>query len=129
MNSLRTAFVTISIIGSLTGCSHFPAASHGHWQGFSESGKASFYADKHQHRKTANGEIYRHDRKTAAHKTLPFGTRIKVVNVNNGKSVVVTINDRGPFVRGRIVDLSRSAFSTIANPRQGVVEVKLRVVD
>jgi rare lipoprotein A len=65
---------------------------------------------------------------TAAHKTLPFGSEVKVTNLNNGKSVTVRINDRGPFVKGRIIDLSRAAFSQIANLDRGVVKVEIRVV-
>jgi rare lipoprotein A len=64
---------------------------------------------------------------TAAHKTLPFGTEVIVQNLNNGKSVKVRINDRGPFVKGRIIDLTRTAFSQISNLDKGVVKVEIRV--
>jgi rare lipoprotein A len=93
-----------------------------------ETGKASFYAAKHQSKKTASGERYSQNLKTAAHRKLPFGTKIKVTNLANGKSVVAKVNDRGPFVKGRIVDLSRSAFASIANPAVGVISVELEVV-
>jgi rare lipoprotein A len=63
---------------------------------------------------------------TAAHKTLPFGTEVKVTNLNNGKSVTVGINDRGPFVRGRIIDLTRAAFSQIARLDKGLAKVEIR---
>ncbi|MBI2453586.1 septal ring lytic transglycosylase RlpA family protein [Candidatus Peregrinibacteria bacterium] len=66
---------------------------------------------------------------TAAHKTLPFGTIVRATNMNSGKSVLVVINDRGPFVTGRIIDLSKSAFSAIENPGTGVVSVQLEVVE
>jgi rare lipoprotein A len=92
-------------------------------------GKASYYADKYQNRQTASGELFDQYKKTAAHKTLPFGTWVKVTNVNNSRSVVVRINDRGPFVRGRIIDLSKSAFSAIENIRLGVIEVMVEVVN
>ena len=66
--------------------------------------------------------------KTAAHEKLPFGTKVKVTNIRNGKSVIVKINDRGPFVKGRIIDLSMSAFSSIAKLETGIIDVKIEVV-
>ena len=95
----------------------------------SETGIASFYANKFELRKTASGELYKHDLKTAAHKTLPFGKIVKVTNLDNGKSVIVRVNDRGPFVRGRVIDLSKSAFSSIASLSKGLVKVKIDVVE
>jgi rare lipoprotein A len=91
-----------------------------------QTGKASYYADKFNGRKTANGEIFNNNDLTAAHKTLPFGTRVKVTNVNNGKSVKVRINDRGPFVAGRSIDLSKKAAQQIGMVNKGVGDVKLR---
>lgn len=93
-----------------------------------ETGIASYYANKYQGRQTANGERFNQNAPTAAHKTLKFGTRVKVTNISNGKSVVVIINDRGPFVKGRIIDLSKSAFSAIENPRLGVVKVVVEIL-
>jgi len=92
------------------------------------TGLASYYADKFQGRKTASGERFDQNKKTAAHRTLPFGTMVKVTNTKNGKSVTVRINDRGPFVKGRIIDLSRSAFKRIGNPASGVIPVRLEIV-
>ena len=89
---------------------------------------ASYYAKILHHRKTASGERFDNNAMTAAHRTLPFGTEVKVTNLNNGKSVSVRINDRGPFVKGRIIDLSRAAFSQIADLNKGVVKVEIRVV-
>ncbi len=94
-------------------------------QNFSQTGDASFYADKFEGRKTANGEIYRHHKMTAAHRTLPFGTQLKVTNLRNGKSIVVTVNDRGPFVKGRIIDLSKGAAGKLDYIRDGVTKVKI----
>ncbi len=91
-------------------------------------GKASFYADKYQGRATASGELFNQNTPTAAHKTLPFGTWVNVTNRQNGKHVTVKINDRGPFTKGRIIDLSKSAFKAIANPRLGVVDVVVEEV-
>ncbi|SNT65052.1 rare lipoprotein A [Asanoa hainanensis] len=78
---------------------------------------------------TANGEAFNPDALTAAHKTLPFNTRVRVTNPSNGKSVVVRINDRGPFIEGRCIDLSRAAFAAIASLSQGELTVKYDVLD
>ena len=91
-----------------------------------ESGKASYYADKFEGRKTANGEIFDQSKITAAHKTLPFGTSVTVKNLSNGKTVKVRINDRGPFVSGRIIDLSKKAAKKIDLVNVGVANVEIR---
>src|SRR5882724_6177449 len=74
-----------------------------------QTGKASFYSDSFEGSPTASGEKYRASKMTAAHKSLPFGTVVKVTNLANNESVKVTINDRGPFVEGRVIDVSRAA--------------------
>lgn len=126
--SVKT-LVALLLLALISGCSIAPKpGSGGKWVGHKESGQASYYADKFQGRKTANGEIYKAGQKTAAHRTLPFGSQVKVTNVRNGKSVVVRINDRGPFVRGRVIDLSRSAFASIGNTRDGLLNVRIEVV-
>ena len=94
-------------------------------EGFVEEGIASWYGGKFHGRKTANGEVYDMHEKTAAHKTLPFGTHVKVVNLSNGKEVLVRINDRGPFVKGRIIDLSFAAAKDIALVDPGTTRVRL----
>lgn len=91
-----------------------------------EMGLASFYADKYVGRKTSNGETFKQNKLTAAHKTLPFGTKVKVINQQNGKSVKVRINDRGPFVQGRIIDLSKKAAKKIDMVNDGVTKVRIR---
>ena len=96
--------------------------------GYKQTGMASYYANKFNHKKTASGERYDNYAMTAAHKTLPFGSKVVVENLSNGRSVTVRINDRGPFVKGRIIDLSRAAFSQIADLNRGVVKVQIRVV-
>lgn len=93
------------------------------------TGKASYYHDKFNGRKTANGEIFDNDKLTAAHKTLPFGTKVRVKNLRNNKTVSVVINDRGPFVAGRIIDLSRAAAAKIGMIRSGVAEVEVLVLE
>lgn len=91
---------------------------------------ASFYGTRedgygYQHDKmvTSSGEQFIPSKMTTAHRYLPFGTKLKVTNQSNGKSIIVTVNDRGPFVRGRGLDLSYGAFSKIASPSSGVVNV------
>jgi rare lipoprotein A len=93
-----------------------------------EEGLASFYADKFVGRKTANGETYHHAKKTAAHPKLPFGTIVKVTNIENQKHVIVRINDRGPFKKGRIIDLSKSAANELGFVNKGLARVKVEVV-
>jgi rare lipoprotein A len=90
-----------------------------------EVGMASYYHDKFVGKKTANGERYRKSKRTAAHQTLPFGTRVKVTNLSNGRSVKVRINDRGPFAKGRVIDLSKSAARKVGLLKAGVAKVKL----
>ena len=92
----------------------------------SQTGKASYYAKKFNGRRTASGEKFRSSKLTAAHKTLPFGTKVTVINLKNGKSVKVRINDRGPFIPGRIIDLSRKAARRIDMINDGVGNVKIK---
>lgn len=94
-----------------------------------QTGKASFYADKFEGQLTASGEKYKHSKLTAAHKTLPFGTKVRVTNLTNNQSVEVVINDRGPYVEGRIVDLSKSAAEKLGFVNQGLADVSLEVTD
>lgn len=126
--SRATQALAFALIGLLAGCSMIQTGADGDWEGYTESGIASFYGDKHQKRKTASGEVYRHDLKTAAHRKLPFGTVLQVTNPKNGKRVVVKVNDRGPFVKGRIIDLSKSAFNTIGSTSAGLLEVEIEVL-
>lgn len=94
-----------------------------------EYGKASFYGKKYNGKKTASGEIFDDTKLTAAHKTLTFGTYVKVINEENNKSVVVKINDRGPFVKGRIIDLATKAAEKIDMISSGIANVRIEVVD
>ncbi|NJN40859.1 MAG: septal ring lytic transglycosylase RlpA family protein [Flammeovirgaceae bacterium] len=97
--------------------------------GQTQTGKASFYADKFEGRPTASGEKYKHSKATAAHKTLPFGTKVRVTNTTNNKTVDVVINDRGPYVDGRIIDLSKSAAEKLDFINQGLADVSIVVID
>ena len=88
--------------------------------------KASYYHDKFTGKKTASGEVFDNSKYTAAHKTLPFGTKIRVTNLNNKRTVVLTVTDRGPFTKGRSVDLSKKAFFELTdNQNRGVLDVKI----
>lgn len=89
------------------------------------SGVASFYGPKFHGRQTASGEIFDMYQFTAAHRQFPFGTRLKVTNLDNGKSVIVRVNDRGPFVKSRVLDLSYAAAKDIDMVTSGVANVKI----
>ncbi len=98
------------------------------YKGYEEKGIASWYGADFNGKRTASGEIYNMYASTAAHKTLPLGTYVKVRNLNNGLSTVVKINDRGPFVKGRIIDLSYKAAKDIDMVRTGTAPVIIRIV-
>lgn len=93
-----------------------------------QSGKASYYAKSWTGRRTSNGEHLHHDSLTCAHRSLPFGTLLKVTNLLNGKQVVVRVTDRGPFVKGRVVDLSWGAAKAIGMLAQGIAPVSVERV-
>jgi rare lipoprotein A len=92
------------------------------------TGTASWYGGKFHGRRTANGETYNQHALTAAHRYLPFGTEVVVTNQNNGRSVVVRINDRGPFSGGRIIDLSHQAANQIGMVNAGTARVTVEVI-
>lgn len=92
-------------------------------------GYASYYADEFHGRKTANGETFDMHAMTAAHRTLPFGTKVRVTNTSTGKSVVVRINDRGPFKDDRIIDLSLAAAKQVGMIGPGTVWVQLDILE
>ena len=92
------------------------------------SGMVSWYSDKFHGRKTSSGELYDKNELTAAHPSLPFGTKVKVTNKKNGKSVVVKINDRGPHTKSRVLDLSKSAFNEIGSIDSGVLNIDMEVI-
>ncbi|PWW82481.1 septal ring lytic transglycosylase RlpA family lipoprotein [Prosthecochloris marina] len=92
-------------------------------------GKASYYADRFHGRLTANGERFNMHELTAAHKSLPFGSMVRVTNLSNGKKVLVRINDRGPYIKGRIIDLSLEAAKEIDLLQKGVTNVRIEVYE
>ena len=136
---MKKLVLAVIIVIALVGCSSTPqktvSYSKSHVQsskfktGKTIKGKASWYGDYFHGKKTASGEKYNMYNLTAASKTLPFGTIVKVKNLANGKSVKIKINDRGPYVKGRIIDLSRAAFEKIAPLGAGVLNVEVTILD
>lgn len=106
----------------IDGKTYYPLPSA---EGFEQRGLASWYGNPFHGRKTSNGETYNMHKMTAAHKTLPMNTRLLVKNLENGKETVVRINDRGPFVRGRVIDLSNAAARRLGVVEKGTARVKL----
>ncbi len=92
-------------------------------------GVASYYADDYHGKQTSNGEVYNMNDLTAAHRTFPFGTKVRVTNLDNKKEVVVRVNDRGPFKEGRIIDLSLAAAKELDLIKMGTAKVKLEVLE
>ncbi len=127
---LRTAFVLLAAVG--TGCASAPPADRASdftpEPGDVVRGISSWYGPEFNGRATASGETFDMDGRTAAHRTLPFGTVLRVTNLDNGRSVKVTVNDRGPFIEGRILDLSRGAAKEIRMVKSGIAEVEIRVL-
>lgn len=114
-----------ALLSLLAGC-----ASHDiDPRGYDETGVASYYGARHHGKRTASGEPFDQHALTAAHRQLPFGTRVKVTNVNNDKTVVVRINDRGPHVRGRLIDLSRAAAQQLGMLRSGTARVRVQALN
>ncbi|MDM8348239.1 septal ring lytic transglycosylase RlpA family protein [Pseudomonas sp. sp1636] len=113
----------LALFALLAGC-----ASQGQVDphGYRAEGQASYYGARHHGKKTASGERFDQHALTAAHRSLPFGSKVRVTNLRNDKSVVVRINDRGPYARGRIIDLSRQAAEQIDMLRAGVVPVRVQ---
>lgn len=132
MNTAKKV-ITLSLLcitlSFLEGCSPYKQYKpHPELVGYTQTGIASYYALKFQFRRTASGEMFNNLAMTAAHKTLPFGCKVRVTNMKNGKSIIVKINDRGPFIQGRIIDLSRAAFARIGDTKSGTITVRIEVV-
>jgi rare lipoprotein A len=116
-------FVLISLL-SLVACAG-PRLPEG--VSFKEEGVASWYGKPHHGKRTASGERFDMRARTAAHRTIAFGTVLRVTNLDNGRRVKVRVNDRGPYVRGRIVDLSAAAATALGMQEDGVAPVRLEV--
>lgn len=130
MQSARRIFFALLLaaaLAGLAGCATAPIIPRP--AGWTETGGASWYGEAFQGRQTASGEPFDQRKLTAAHRTLPFGTYVEVTRLDNGKRVVVRINDRGPFVGGRIIDLSRAAAERLEMIRDGTAKVRLRVLE
>jgi len=135
---MQRVLLLVSALALVTGCGHgkaragIPSTKNSQTAKVTASdleGIASYYAEPYNGRRTANGEIFdSYNAMTAAHKTLPFNTVVRVKNLNNGEEVDVRINDRGPFVKGRVIDLSQLAAKQIDLVRAGVAPVKLKVL-
>ncbi|MGF1748528.1 septal ring lytic transglycosylase RlpA family protein [Vibrio cionasavignyae] len=124
---------TVLALTVLAGCSSVSTNASPKTQEYARkhqlTGLASWYGSKFHGRLTASGEKYNMRALTAAHKTLPFGTVVRVINTENNKSVDVKINDRGPYVKGRTIDLSQKAFEKVGSIKQGVVPVRIEILD
>ncbi len=117
------------LLGLLVGCSGLPFGLGADAGNYSADGQASYYGAKHQGQRTASGERFDQNQLTAAHRTLPFGSWVRVTNLNNDKSVRVRINDRGPYARKRIIDLSRKAAEQLDMLRAGVAPVRVELIE
>lgn len=123
-----TLIATALVATILLGAAQAHAGSLKEQSGSIQAGMASYYHDRFHGRRTASGSRYDKHDFSAAHKTLPLGTQVRVTDARSGKSVVVRINDRGPYARGRVIDLSRAAAREIGLTRKGVAKVKLEVL-
>ena len=124
-----TAAMAAATFLALSGCATAPRKADRPPAPAGESGIASYYAKSLDGRRTASGERYDRKALTAAHRTLPFGSRVRVTNLHNGRSVVVRINDRGPFVEKRVIDLSYAAARELQFIEKGTTRVRLEVLE
>ncbi len=126
---LKLSFIYLFLI-FLTSCSSSKAGKKSTYKIFKKNVEASYYADKFNGRKTASGALYDNSKLTAAHRDLYFGTKLRVTNTKNNKTVDVVINDRGPFKKSREIDLSKAAFIKIAaDINQGIIKVNIEIIN
>ncbi|AVF56782.1 UNVERIFIED_ORG: rare lipoprotein A [Pseudomonas parafulva] len=118
----KRSLASLALFSCLAGC-----ASHDiDPRGYDRTGTASYYGARHHGKRTASGEAFNQHGLTAAHRNLPFGSRVLVTNLANRRSVVVRINDRGPHARSRLIDLSRAAAEKIGMVRSGTARVRVQ---
>ena len=125
---MRWPGLSLMLLLVLTGCATGRASRASRIEGSALSGEASWYGHPYHGRRTASGEIYDMNKLTAAHPTLPLGTRVLVTNLDNGRTVEVRINDRGPFRKNRVLDLSYAAARSLGAMGEGVIPVTLKIV-
>lgn len=134
LKGLRGAVLALAGLLLLAACGTTPDGARDFEKGFAPAtgyqtvGEASWYGGRFHGRQTASGEIYDMHALTAAHRSLPFGTRVRVTNLANGRSVVLTINDRGPYVKPRVIDVSRRAAEVLGFLRDGVTRVRVETI-
>ena len=126
---MKRIIVLMVILTIFTGCSALGIKKTNYYAGYKESGSATWYGKEFQGVTTAmKTEKFDMNALTTAHRTIPFNSVIKVTNKENGKSVTVRVNDRGPTKRERIVDLSYAAFAKIADPEKGIIDIELEIL-
>lgn len=127
--SNQAVLCTLTVAGMLLGaCSWIPKGTAEFDVGIKDRGVASWYGEQFHGRQAANGEIFNMEAMTAAHRTMPLGSIVRVVNLANGKHLHVRITDRGPYVNGRILDLSRAAAAELGMEQGGVAHVQVEIV-
>ena len=122
------ALVLLALVSGCARVSTLPAGQ-APVAGWTERGVASWYGDPFHGRQTASGEVYDMEAMTAAHRTLPFGTVVRVDNLDNGRSVTLRINDRGPFIRGRNLDVSRAAARELGMLQAGLARIEITILE
>lgn len=125
---MRNLFLGFFFLIFLTGCASLHRNSHHSHGHYEKTGYASWYGKRFNHKRTSSGERFNMHAMTAAHRTLPLHTRVEVTNLKNGKKVRVRINDRGPFVRNRLIDLSYGAAKKLGIAGHGVARVKVKAL-
>ena len=129
MSVIFTVFRTVIPLVMFLLVSGCASTQHHSIRGGTETGIASFYAEKYHGKKTASGEIFDMNKLTAAHRTLPFGQKVRVTNLSNNREVIVRINDRGPYAKDRIIDVSLAAARKLDIVRSGTAKVRVSVVE
>jgi len=128
MNNYSTQVRDYQIVETSKDTQSYKKLTHNQLKNLKQIGIASYYGPRWNGRRTANGEILNLNELTAAHKTLPFNTIVKVTDLDTGRSIIVRINDRGPYISGRVIDLTDSAAKELGILNKGIARVKLEVI-